>query len=291
MAHSFSRDLPDWNDLRDVLTIHEAGSLSAAARISGVSQSTMSRRLAAIEAGGRRVFDRGELGEVTLTERGAAMVGAARAMRLAYDQLGLALGATVQPLRIAACETTAQLFMADSLPEWGRRGNDPTDLAVYEDLFVLSPADYDVLVTPAEGAPEGTEGLEIGRIGWGLFASPEYLDRNPVRPGANSLDGHRVIRGSGSLAEVSSYRWFAGQGGNVAMLSSSPIAQLEACARGQGVALLPLALAEADPRLARLDLPACPDSPVWLYADAREASHPRIAAFLRWARGRFRRPE
>jgi Bacterial regulatory helix-turn-helix protein, lysR family len=41
---------PDWNDLRDILLITDAGSLSGAARIAGISQSTMSRRLSAIEA-------------------------------------------------------------------------------------------------------------------------------------------------------------------------------------------------------------------------------------------------
>ena len=45
---------PDWNDLRDILLITDAGSLSGAARIAGISQSTMSRRLSAIEAAGRQ---------------------------------------------------------------------------------------------------------------------------------------------------------------------------------------------------------------------------------------------
>lgn len=283
-------DLLDWNDLRDVLLIHEAGSLSAAARRASVSQSTMSRRLAAIEAGGQRLFARDHEGRLSLTELGAACVAAARAMRLAYDQLEPALGATVRPLRIAACEMTAHLFMADALPDWADRGKDPADLSVYEDLFVLPATDYDILVAPAESLPEGSEGIEIGRIDWALFATPGYLAAHPVRPGANSLDGHRVIRASGSVAEVGAYRWLAGLGGTVAMLSSSPLAQLEACARGQGVALLPLALAGADPRLERVGVSVGAGSPVWLLADAREASHPRIAAFLRWARARFRQP-
>src|SRR3712207_7491997 len=44
------------------------------------------------------------------------------------------------------------------------------------------------------------------------------------------------------------FRSFAKLGGTVALLSSSPLAQLEACARGQGIALLPTRLAEADER-------------------------------------------
>jgi DNA-binding transcriptional LysR family regulator len=96
-----------------------------------------------------------------------------------------------------------------------------------------------------------------------------------------------VIRASGSLADIPAFQWFGGLGGTVALLSQSPLAQLEACARGQGVALLPIRIADQDSRLVRLDLPTCSAGQVWLAADANEASHPRIAGFLRWARRRF----
>ena len=41
--------ISDWNDLQTLLAIAECGSLSAAARALGVSQSTVSRRLQSIE--------------------------------------------------------------------------------------------------------------------------------------------------------------------------------------------------------------------------------------------------
>ncbi|MFN3577617.1 MAG: LysR substrate-binding domain-containing protein [Tabrizicola sp.] len=92
---------------------------------------------------------------------------------------------------------------------------------------------------------------------------------------------------SGSLARVPAHAWLAAQGGAVALMSSSPLAMLEACARGQGIALLPEGL--ADGRVQRLDLPVPDATPVWLLADRDEASHPRIAPFLRWARAYFRK--
>lgn len=267
---------PDWNDLRWVLAVHEAGSLSAAARALGVSQSTMSRRIAAIEAGGRPVFRAGG----GLTTRGEAMVTAARQMARAYARV-LARPA---PLRIASCEVTARLFLADALPDWSIRAKQAADHAVYEDLFALAPAEYDILVSPFETPPEGTVGVRIGELSCALFAAPGYAERWPV---AGSLRGHRLIVASGSLARVPAYAWLAEQGGEVALMSSSPLAMLEACARGQGIALLPLGLADA--RVVRLDLPAPAATAVWMLADREEASHPRIAAFLRWGRAQFRR--
>ena len=186
-------DLPDWNDLRDVLLVHETGSLSAAARAAGVSQSTMSRRLAAIEAGGRRVFSRDERGCPILTARGAAMVAAARAMRQAFDQAAASLDWRDRPIRIAACEVTAQVFLADVLPGWGGAGRPPAELAVYDDLFALSPKDYDILVTPAESAPLGADALEIGRLELAVYAAPAYLASNPVPADPNTLGSHRKL--------------------------------------------------------------------------------------------------
>mgnify|MGYP000573658693 CR=1 FL=1 len=78
---------PDWNDLRDILLITEAGTLSAAARAAGVSQSTMSRRLAAIEATGQPVFLRDESGRMTPNARGRELVVAAREMQSVYEKL------------------------------------------------------------------------------------------------------------------------------------------------------------------------------------------------------------
>ena len=40
----------NWDDLRLLLAVHRSGSLSGAARILGVNQSTISRRLIAFEA-------------------------------------------------------------------------------------------------------------------------------------------------------------------------------------------------------------------------------------------------
>jgi DNA-binding transcriptional LysR family regulator len=288
MAEFMTGHLPDWNEIHDVLLIHDAGSLSAAARLAGVSQSTMSRRLAAIEAGGHKVFARGPAGMLALTERGEALVAVGRQMEAAFRAKLAELDRRRVPLRIAACEVTAQLFVADALPDWLRNRDTAADMAIYEDLFSLKPADYDLLVVPADSLPPGMAGVEIGRIEWGLFASPNYLHTNPVRAGSNSLAGHKLILASGSLARVGMYRWLTEQGGQAVFSSSSPLAQREACARGQGVAMLPLALARDDPRIEQIEISSFGQSPVWLVANELDASHPRIAAFLLWARRHFR---
>lgn len=283
-------DLPDWNDLRDILLVAECGSLSAAARRSGVSQSTMSRRITAIEAGGRPVFRRDQAGRVEPTPRGEALLRAARAMQAAVRAAEAELAETPAPIRIVSCEVIARLFADDAVADWAERSNAPAELLVHEDLTEVPASAYDINIDLMEAPPEGYAGFPIGEIEMGVYAARSYLNRHPFGPNAQNLSGHRVIRASGSLADIPAFQWLEELGGTVALLSQSPLAQLEACGRGRGVALLPISLAHQDSRLVGLDLPTCTVGRVWLVADVNKASHPRLAHFLRWARGRFALP-
>ena len=72
--------LGDWDDVRVLLAIAEAGSLSEAARRLGVSQPTIGRRLKALEqAAGGALFDRLP-NHVALTELGRTMLPVAQKM-------------------------------------------------------------------------------------------------------------------------------------------------------------------------------------------------------------------
>ncbi len=279
----------EWNDLHDLLCVFEAGSLSAAARQLGVSQSTMSRRIAGLEARGLNLFERDRM-DLALTPLGEELVAAARSMRRAFAGAEAAIGAAPPTLRMAACEMTARLFVADAVSDWTRRSGQAVDLGVFDDLFVLKPADFDVMVMPMAELPSTLQGVHIATLDWGLYASPPYLRDHPVGPDQSDLAGHAVVRASGSLARIEAYKWLSAQGGTTALLASSPLAQLEACVRGQGIALLPRRVADEDARLVRLEREVPPPVQIWIVADASNATNPRVASFLRWAASRFRKP-
>ncbi len=279
---------PDWNDLRDILLITNAGSLSGAARIARISQSTMSRRLAAIEANGQPVFLRDETGRMSPNARGQELVAAAREMAAVYDRVKARLTEAGPPLRVASCEMMAKLFLSPALPVWSARADNAVELQIHEDVYALDPDSFEVMVAPMAAAPERSTGQLLGQLQMGLFAAPQYVAANRIRGGLESLDGQGVIRASKVLAEVESYRWLARQGGSVALLSPNIPTMAEACAAGLGVALLPLDLAGHDARLLPLDGLKPPPCEVWAVADAKAASDPRVAGFLKWARGHFR---
>lgn len=79
----------DWNQMRGFLATAEAGSLSAAARRLGLTQPTLSRQVAALEAElGVTLFER--VGKtLVLTQTGTALLHHARAMGEAAERLSL----------------------------------------------------------------------------------------------------------------------------------------------------------------------------------------------------------
>ena len=78
----------DWNDLRYFLAVAESGSTLAAARALRVSQTTVARRIAALEAAmGLTLFERRQAG-YALTPVGEAMLASAISVRDAADRFG-----------------------------------------------------------------------------------------------------------------------------------------------------------------------------------------------------------
>lgn len=286
--------ISDWGDLQTLHAIARTGSLSAAARALGNSQSTISRRLQAIERRlDQQIFVRGGDGSLSATAAGKALIEAAERMQAAFADAMLATGRQVPPIRVATCEVVAKAVVVPLVSKWTRQGLGTADVAVHDDLFSLAEDAFDVLVTPLESAPGNMAGRRIASLEWGLFASPGYLDAHPVEPGRRDLAGLELIGASGSLAEVAACRWFGTLGGKPALLASSPSAQQEAAASGAGIALLPRAIAAGDPRLVEIAFADPPVSEVWMVARRATAARPGVAAFLKWSRGQVpeRRPE
>jgi DNA-binding transcriptional LysR family regulator len=87
-------DRLDWNMARAFTATADAGSLSAAARVLGLTQPTLSRQVAALEAGlGVVLFER--IGKrLVLTDTGRRLLEPARRMAAAADALALAAAGT-----------------------------------------------------------------------------------------------------------------------------------------------------------------------------------------------------
>ena len=100
----------DWNQVRSFLATVEEGSLSAAARVLGLTQPTLGRQVAALEADlGVTLFER--VGKaLILTGAGHELLAAVRAMGQAAGQLSLAAAGQSQ-----AVEGLVRLTVGDAV--------------------------------------------------------------------------------------------------------------------------------------------------------------------------------
>ncbi len=112
----------NWNDLKIVLAIVRGGSLSAAARTLGINQTTVSRRLAALEERlGAALFLRSrsslhptETGEVFI-KRAERMESEALAL---FDEVGAATQRPQGPVRISTMPWIFNYLIVPALPDF-----------------------------------------------------------------------------------------------------------------------------------------------------------------------------
>ncbi|MCY1080195.1 LysR family transcriptional regulator [Archangium lansingense] len=247
-----------WDDARFFLEIHRAGSLSAAGRRLRVNQSTVGRRLAALESVLRvRLFDRTP-GGYLLTPAGETLLP--RAERMEEEALAAArdvaggearLAGTV---RLTAPEAFGSRFLTSRLAGFHQRYPDITlELVADNRTFSLSRREADVALRLARPVQPLLVTRQVAEVGTTLYASKGYLSarRKPRTP---DLSGHQLIGFDETFQPEAEVRWLAqhARSARVVFKSNSPQSQLAAAEAGLGLALLPCYLADPVPGLVRV---------------------------------------
>ncbi|RAR63013.1 LysR family transcriptional regulator [Onishia taeanensis] len=274
-----------WDDLRVVLAIHAAGSLSGAARRLGLSHATVFRRLDGIERRlGVSLFVRGRRG-YTPTPAGEDM--AATGARVEREVLGaerrvagrdLRLSGT---LRVTTTDTLLAGLLAPLLADFRRMHPDIVlEVAVSNQLYNLTRRDADVAVRPSSTPPEMLVGRRIGEIAQAVYGSRECQANNAAEQDWHGLDwvGPDAQLGYSALEAWMEHQAVAA---TCRYRLDSMLGMFSAVREGAGVAVLPCYLADADSRLVRLSEPLAElSTDLWLltHPDLRRVA--RIRAFL-----------
>ena len=274
----------EWSLIRALLAVADAGSLSAAARATGISQPTLGRQVAAAErALGIAVFRRHRLG-LELTEAGAALIGPAREMQAAAARLMLAAAGRASRLegtvRITASVVISQRVLPPLLARLRREEpgielelhpSDDSDNLLYREadiaLRMYRPEQLDV-VTRA-----------IGEIPLGLFAAESYLARHGRPADVEDLFTHdwvgldrsdMLIRGLRAMGRPVSRGFFG-------IRCDDHQVYWRLVEEGAGIGIFQRPLARCQTGLVELfpDLPL-PRLPLWLAAHQALRQTPRI---------------
>lgn len=275
------RDL-NWNDLRFLLALARSSSLAGAARRLGVNESTVARRLAEAEQRlGARLFERG-LGAFSPTEAGrAALAGAERVEREVQAVEAAVSGAdrlAAGLVRVTSVPIVVNRLLMPALPELLRAHPqlrveliaEPRDLS-------LTRREADIALRLARPAKElRAVARRIGRLDYGVYA--------PARRARGALPW---ITYEDAMAALPQWRWMAERAAEgeaePRVTVNDAEAILQGIKAGLGKSLLPLAVAEGEPGLRRLDPgPPALSRELWLMVHPELRGLTRVRVVLDW---------
>lgn len=278
----------DWNDLKAFLAVAETGSTLAAAQTLRVSQTTVARRIAALEeATGLSLFERRQAG-YALTPTGEAMVENAVAVRDAADRFGDAAGARSRDAGGTVILSTMEIFAVTVLPPILRdlRAAHPgihIHLDTSDESRDLASGAADIAIRSSkQPTGGGLVGRRIADNPWTLYSSRDYADRHGVPHTREELAGHPFIGGGGGVWEP--YLAWLRQYGleeSVVMQYDTASGLLAGVRAGMGLTILPAFLADREPDLIRCIPPKSEDTTgLWLLTHERLRHVPRVRAVL-----------
>src|SRR5690349_5618145 len=177
----------DWNDLRYFLAVANGGSTLAAGRALRISQTTVARRIGALEdALGVRLFDRRQAG-YALTPAGEALLPRAAAVEGAASAFSDAAAAQSRDVSGAVKITTEEVYaitlLAPILRELHEQHPDiMIELDTSQQVRDLGAGEADISLrsTKGEEQPAGLVGRQLCADDWALYCSRSYAERHGV---------------------------------------------------------------------------------------------------------------
>lgn len=278
----------DWNDMRYFLAVARTGSTLAAGRVLRVSQTTVARRIVALEAAaGVTLFERRQAG-YALTAVGEALVERAEAVEAAANGFAEVAGSHGREasgtVRLTMQEIHAVTFLTPILRDL--REAHPAiriELDTSEQVRDLEAGEADIaLRTATRLSGAGLVARRIAEDHWTVYGSRDYFERNgkPARPA--DLASHPLIGGGGGVWKI--YRgWLERYGllDAVVIHHDSVPGLLSAVRAGMGLATLPCLVADGDPDLVRcMPPPRDVDHGLWLLTHERLRHVPRVRVVL-----------
>lgn len=275
----------NWNDLRYFVAIARAGTLAAAAKELKVDQTTVGRRLAALEETlGAQLFVRTPDG-FTLTTAGERAIALANDLDERIGSIEAKVRGTDDRPEGVVRVTTNENFgvgvlLARLLRVRERHPGIQLELLTTLRRVNLLRREADMAVRVAPRAPQDQQELivrKIGTIGMSLYTTRAYLDAHPpVRP-EDGLQDHDVILYEEELGDAPPGQWLAAnaRAGRPVLKTNSMLAAGLAASVGAGVALVPCMMTEMYPTLERVLPDNVLENHIWLVV------HPDLHATAR----------
>jgi DNA-binding transcriptional LysR family regulator len=279
----------NWDDVRFFVAACRAGTLSGAARELAVDQSTVSRRLSALERSlGVKLFDRtpdGLLPTVEGARLRAAGDGVEQAV-LEFERHASGEDARLEgSVRLATSDPIASRFL---LPRLGlireRHPGIHLELVIARALADLSRREADlalrVVFSGSQPAEPSLVARKIADVAFAVYGSRDYLDRHGLPASDDDLRRYEFLSYAAGFRQPGA-EWLAAHVGEprVAMRCETMISMHAALTAGHGLGVLFCFAAEGDPSLLRVTAPI-EHAGLWLVVHPDLKDKPRVRAVM-----------
>ena len=245
----------EWDDLRIILAIGRAGTLSGAAKSLNLNHSTVFRRINIIENNLEvRFFDRMPNGYV-LTEAGD--VAMRRAKRIDDEINGFTRELVGKDLRlqgiirVTAPEGVSLKLLQPMFTAFLKANPDiQIDLVVTGSTLQLSRREADLAIRVTSNPPDTSIGRRVCRFRFGVYASRAYMKSKKDF----SLKDHNwiLLDDSRNWFPQSLWKKMGHPGVKVTFSSDNTMAIINAAKSGLGIAPLPCFLGDSEKKLIRI---------------------------------------
>lgn len=280
----------DWNDLRYVLALHRSGSFSVAGRHLGTSETTVARRLKALEQLFQaQLFLRCDSGRYEATELGLEVVASAEVIEhenaSISDRVGRVTGSLSGVVRITAVPIIAHRILLPSLRNLNETHPDLTvELVAEARNLSLSKREADIAIRFARPDIGGlrTKARKLGALAFAVYAPASAPAEDAEGLGWIDYDDAHADLPQGSLLAKAVRS--TGSAFPRLRVSDAETA-LEAVAAGLGRTILPKRAADGDDRVRRIEAANFTNLPrrdVWQLSHVDQEKRRSIMATKAW---------
>lgn len=275
------------NDLLVLLAVSRTAKFTTAAHNLGLTHSTVSRRIAALEKSlGGRVLARSDDGW-ELTDLGERAVAVAEQMETAVAELespGQGPETVSGVVRMTATDGFSAYVASPAVAKLRRRHPGlSVEIVTVTRQALQQRSGLDIEVVVGEPRVHRAEAIELGDYELGLYASRDYLADNGTPASVEEVSDHRLVYFVDSMLQVDDLdaprRLFPEM--KDALTSTNVFVHVEATRASAGIGFLPCFMADRHPDLVRL----FPDSvaerlPYWMVLRPDSMRRPAIAAVV-----------
>ena len=263
----------DWNNSRAFLVTAEEGTLSAAAKALGLTQPTLSRQVASLEAEmGITLFER--VGQrLVLTESGLELLEHARSMGNAALQFSLAASGQSQQIEGTVVISVGELDAVFRMPKIiaKLRKQEPgidIEVVVTNEASDLKRREADIAIRNFRPTQNDLIAKKLGEEVIWLYGTKDYLAQLPELSEMSEHSNIQIIGfdRSNTISEILNPKGWQLSNQNVRIITSFQLLQLELCKEGLGVIFFPEDIGDKNSGLVRAfeHLGPAMQLPVWL---------------------------